>query len=98
MKKIIIIGSGVAGISAGIYARLKGYKTVIYEMHSTCGGECTGWDRKGFHFDGCIHWLIGSKPGTNMNKLWNKVGALLMILSILSVMTSLHALTSVGTK
>ncbi len=63
-------------MSAGIYARLQGYETVIYEMHSMCGGECAGWDRKGFHFDGCIHWLIGSKPGTDMNKLWHEVGAL----------------------
>jgi phytoene desaturase len=63
-------------MSAGIYARIRGYEAVIYEKHATCGGECTGWDRKGFHFDGCIHWLIGSKPGTDMNKLWHEVGAL----------------------
>jgi phytoene dehydrogenase-like protein len=40
------------------------------------GGECTGWERKGYHIDGCIHWLVGTKEGTPMNDLWKSVGAL----------------------
>ena len=63
MKKVIIIGSGIAGLSCGIYAKLNGFETEIFEMHSISGGECTGWDRGEYHFDGCIHWLMGSKPG-----------------------------------
>lgn len=76
MKKIIIIGGGIAGLSAGIYAQLAGLQSVIYEKHIISGGECTGWDRKGFHIDGCIHWLTGTKPGTKLYKLWEEVGAL----------------------
>ena len=26
------------------------------------GGLCTSWKRKGYTFDGCIHWLVGSRP------------------------------------
>jgi len=40
------------------------------------GGECTGWDRGDYHFDGCIHWLMGTKSGTNLNRLWNDIGVL----------------------
>ena len=76
MKKIVIIGAGIAGLTCGIYAQLNGFDTQIYEMHTIPGGECTGWDRGDYHFDGCIHWLVGSKPGTSMNELWRTTGAL----------------------
>jgi phytoene dehydrogenase-like protein len=74
--KMIIIGAGVAGLTAGIYAQLNGFDSEIYEMHTVPGGECTGWQRKEYYFDGCIHWLMGSKPGTPLNKVWREVGAL----------------------
>ena len=76
MKKILIIGGGIAGLTAGIYAQKAGFQSVIVEKHSITGGECTGWDRKGFHIDGCIHWLMGTKEGTGLNRLWKEVGAL----------------------
>ncbi len=76
MKKVIIIGAGIAGLTCGVYARLNGFETEIHELHTIPGGECTGWDRKGYHFDGCIHWMVGSKPGTDLNELWRDTGAL----------------------
>ncbi len=76
MKKIIIIGGGIAGLSAGIHARQYGFESVIYEKHSIVGGQCTGWDRKGYHVDGCIHWLTGTREGTELYDLWENVGAL----------------------
>lgn len=30
-KKIVIVGGGIAGLAAGIYARLAGYEADIYE-------------------------------------------------------------------
>ncbi|SDB66777.1 FAD-dependent oxidoreductase [Butyrivibrio sp. INlla16] len=65
-KKVVIIGGGIAGLSAGIYARLAGFEAEIYEKNSTPGGECTGWNREGFHIDNCIHWLTGTKKGTEL--------------------------------
>lgn len=76
MKKIVIIGGGVAGLSAGIFAQKNGFDSVILEKHHTLGGECTGWNRQGYHIDGCIHWLVGTKDGTPIKKLWETVGAL----------------------
>lgn len=76
-KKIIIIGGGIAGLSAGCYSVMNGFSTRIFEMHSLPGGVCTGWKRKGFWFDGCIHWLIGT--GENpyaFQQIWNELGAL----------------------
>lgn len=76
MKQIIIIGGGIAGLSAGIFAQKNGFDSVILEKHHTPGGECTGWDRQGYHIDGCIHWLVGTKEGTPLRKLWDTTGAL----------------------
>ncbi|UMZ72797.1 phytoene desaturase family protein [Natranaerofaba carboxydovora] len=76
MKKIVIIGGGIAGLSAGIFAQKNGFESIILEKHHTLGGECTGWDREGYHIDGCIHWLVGTKENTPINDLWKTVGAL----------------------
>ena len=59
---VLIIGAGFAGLAAGIYARMNGYNTRIFEMHDKPGGLCTAWKRKGYTIDGCIHWLVGSSP------------------------------------
>ncbi|MGL4741318.1 MAG: phytoene desaturase family protein [Sarcina sp.] len=79
MKELIIIGGGIAGLSTGIYAQKNGFKTTIYEQHKIVGGECTGWNRKGHHIDGCIHWLTGIKEDTDLNKIWRTVGALVNV-------------------
>ncbi len=74
-KSIIIIGAGVAGLSAGCYGQMNGYDTQIFELHSLPGGLCTSWKRQGYVFDGCIHWLVGSKSGSSMNRIWQELGA-----------------------
>ncbi len=75
-KKIIIIGAGIAGLSAGCYARMNGYETETFEMHTLPGGVCTGWRRNGYTFDGCMHWLIGSSTENPYHRIWEELGAL----------------------
>lgn len=70
IKKVVIIGGGISGLTAGIYARRSGLECEIYEQHSVVGGECTSWKRKGFHIDNCVHWLTGTNPNTEMYKVW----------------------------
>lgn len=62
-KKVIIVGGGVAGLSAGIYARLNGFDAVILEKHMMAGGLCTAWRRKDYRFDYSIQWLVGTREG-----------------------------------
>ena len=76
MEKILIIGGGIAGLSAGIYAQQAGFESEIFEQHSITGGLCTGWNRGGYHIDGCIHWMTGTEPGTELNEVWENLGAL----------------------
>jgi len=74
-KKVLIIGAGIAGLSAACYARMNGYDVEVYEMHDLPGGLCTSWKRYGYTIDGSIHWLMGSKPGTSFYRLWEELGA-----------------------
>ncbi|MGE5654203.1 MAG: phytoene desaturase family protein [Bacillota bacterium] len=74
-KKIVIVGGGVSGLTAGIYALKSGFDAEIYEKNSVVGGECTGWDRRGYHIDNCIHWLMGTKEGSALHDIWKTVGA-----------------------
>ena len=74
-KSIIIIGAGIAGLSAGCYGQMNGYRTRIFEQHNQPGGLCTAWKRKGYTFDGCISWLVGSAPGTGVYPIWEELGA-----------------------
>ena len=76
MKKIIIVGAGLSGLTAGIYARQSGFDVTIYESHSIPGGASTSWRRKGYYFEGGLHWLTGSSPKTQLYKLWREVHAL----------------------
>jgi len=74
-KSVIIIGAGIAGLSAGCYAQMNGYHTRILERHDKPGGLCTSWKRKGYTFDGCIHWLVGSGAGSGFHRIWQELGA-----------------------
>jgi phytoene dehydrogenase-like protein len=74
-KKIIIVGAGISGLSAGCYGQMKGYETEIFEMQNTPGGLCTSWNRKGYIFDGCIDWLVGSNPDDFLYDCWKEIGA-----------------------
>ena len=76
MQKIIVIGAGIAGLSAAIYARRSGFEVTLCEQHSVAGGMCTSWKRKGYLFEGGIHWMTGSSPQTELYQLWKETGAL----------------------
>lgn len=76
MKKIVIAGGGVSGLTAGIYAQKAGYQAVICEKNAVPGGECTGWDREGYHIDNCIHWMMGTSGKSALHDIWKETGAL----------------------
>jgi phytoene dehydrogenase-like protein len=72
-KSVIIVGAGIAGLSAGCYSRMNGLKTTIFELHSIPGGLCTAWKRKGYTFDISMHLVTGSIKGAH-KQMWRELG------------------------
>lgn len=72
---LVIVGAGISGLSAGIYALDNGFDVDIYEKHTIAGGLCTGWERQGLYIDGCAHWIVGTNPKSDLYPLWKHVGA-----------------------
>jgi len=72
-KKIIIIGAGLAGMSAGCFLQMNGFETEIFEKHSSSGGLCVSWKRQGYTIDGCIHFMAGTSPSETTYPFWNSL-------------------------
>ena len=51
MKKIAIIGAGMAGLTAGAYLAQAGYEIAIYEQFPTIGGVTATFHKEGFSWD-----------------------------------------------
>ena len=58
MKQTIILGSGIAGISAGYHLEQKGENVVIYEKDNDWGGLCGNFTIDGFRFDKFVHFTF----------------------------------------
>ena len=50
-KKAVIIGSGIAGISASIRLAVKGYEVEVFEANNYPGGKLSEIEIKGYRFD-----------------------------------------------
>ncbi|MBN1524909.1 MAG: NAD(P)/FAD-dependent oxidoreductase [Spirochaetales bacterium] len=74
MKKMVIVGAGISGLSTGCYAQLNGYSSAVYEMHSQPGGVCTSWKRGNYLFDHCLHWVLGSNKSTSLYPIFRELG------------------------
>ncbi|RIL80170.1 FAD-dependent oxidoreductase, partial [Staphylococcus equorum] len=51
MKKVIVIGAGVAGLASAIRLQHEGYDVEIYEKESLPGGKMHQIEKDGFFFD-----------------------------------------------
>jgi phytoene dehydrogenase-like protein len=56
----IVIGGGIAGLTASAYLARAGHKTLLCEKKSACGGLVNSFERDGFTYDGGIRAMENS--------------------------------------
>ncbi|MGF1536081.1 MAG: phytoene desaturase family protein [Elainellaceae cyanobacterium] len=63
---IVVIGSGIGGLSAAAVLARQGLDVLVCESHSIPGGAAHGFERQGYHFDSGPSLHSGlSQPSTN---------------------------------
>jgi len=60
---VIIVGSGIGGLTCGALLSKRGYKVLVLEQHYQVGGYCSSFTRKGFVFNAGVE---------NVSGLWEK--------------------------
>ncbi len=71
---VIIIGSGVGGLTAGALLSKAGLSVCILEKEPHVGGYLAGFRRKDFRFDTAIHWLNQCGPDGVAGKIFKILG------------------------
>lgn len=72
-KSVIIIGAGLAGLAAGVYAQRNGYRSHIFEHAGQPGGVAAWWRRGAYTIDGGIHFLMNHRSGA-IHDLYRDLG------------------------
>lgn len=75
-RSLAIVGAGVAGLAAGVYALRSGYKVTLVERHAVPGGLCASWRRGGYLFDGSAAGLAGTSTDAPIRRLWEELGVI----------------------
>ncbi|MBD1907191.1 NAD(P)/FAD-dependent oxidoreductase [Funiculus sociatus GB2-A5] len=66
---IIVIGSGIGGLTAGALLARYGKRVLVCESHAIAGGAAHSFSRQGFHFDSGPSFYCGLTPGSGLNPL-----------------------------
>jgi phytoene dehydrogenase-like protein len=72
-RSVLVVGGGVAGLAAGSYLGMNGYRPLVLEQGLAPGGVARSWHRKGYTFDGATEWLPGSAPPLGLNDILAEV-------------------------
>lgn len=68
-KKVIVIGSGLGGLSTGLILSMNGYDVTILEQDRNIGGCLQCFTRKGASFETGMHFIGSAGKGQTLNKL-----------------------------
>jgi len=56
---VIVVGSGIGGLTCGALLSKRGYRVLVLEQHSMVGGYCSSFSRKGFTFNTGVEDVSG---------------------------------------
>ena len=56
---VVVIGSGLGGLTVASLLSRRGYKVLVLEQHDQCGGCLHTFEEKGYEFDVGLHYVGG---------------------------------------
>lgn len=71
---VIVIGSGIGGLTLGSRIANCGYKVGVFEKHFIPGGYATNFKRKGYNFDVSLHGIGGLDQGGTLKRIFEGCG------------------------
>ena len=71
MKKVIIIGSGLGGLSCGVILARHGYEVTVLEQGTQVGGCPQCFTRRGGKFETGMHFIGSASEGQTLDRLLN---------------------------
>ena len=76
MKRVVIIGSGLGGLSCGYILSRNGYDVTVLEQGAQVGGCLQCFTRKGVKFETGMHFIGSADEGQVLNRLLRYLGVL----------------------
>lgn len=78
MKKILIAGSGIAGLAAAIRLSRAGFKVIVFEQSNKAGGKLNEHQMQGFRFDTgpslfTMPWFVDELTDSNFKLEYSKL-------------------------
>lgn len=76
MSKVVVIGSGLGGLTCAYILQKNGYEVTVLEQCAQAGGCLQCFSRKGVKFETGMHFIGSAAPGQTMYKLMRYLGLL----------------------
>ncbi|MBR2291137.1 MAG: NAD(P)/FAD-dependent oxidoreductase, partial [Prevotella sp.] len=68
-KKVIIIGSGLGGLTCGVVLAKNGYDVTVLEQGAQVGGCLQCFERRGARFETGMHFIGSAAKGQTLDRL-----------------------------
>lgn len=70
MQNVIIIGSGLGGLTTGVILAKNGYQVTVLEQERQAGGCLQCFERHGARFETGMHFIGAARPGETLGQLF----------------------------
>ena len=71
---VVVVGSGIGGLTAAAYLTAIGKKVIVVERHSVAGGNATVFTHTGYEFDVGVHYVGDCGPGGGFDRILSPLG------------------------